>query len=112
MVKLNVIEKSKQPSEWQSNLIIIEIPDKMLRLYLDPKKINKYIEPDMCLIPILDGMRLILSNRNSLLELKKDFYHCELGSESVMLCTFSSSGAARGWAENTENPLPPPPRNY
>lgn len=98
MVKLNIIKESKHPREQQSNLIMIEMPDKSLRLYLDPKKINKYIECDMCLIPILDDMKPIFSNRNtnSLLDLKKNFYHCELDMESVKFCTFSSSGVAKG----------------
>ncbi|XP_050533909.1 uncharacterized protein K02A2.6-like [Daktulosphaira vitifoliae] len=92
MIKLDIIQESSEPSEWQSNLVIIEKPDKSLRLCLDPREINKYVVREMYQIPLLDDMRSVLSNKSiySLFDLKEGFYHCELDSESVKLCTFSS----------------------
>jgi len=48
-----MIENYDNVTEWQSNLVIIEISDETLRLYLNPKEINKYIIRDMYQIPTL-----------------------------------------------------------
>jgi len=54
MVKLDLIEVYDKPSEWQSNLVVIENPDGTLRLCLDPKEFNRYLQRDMYQIPTLE----------------------------------------------------------
>jgi len=92
MLKLDIIEPCENLTEWHSNLVIIEKTDRMLRLCIDPKVVNKYIVRDMYQIPTLDDIRPILNNKSyySLLDLKDGFYHCELEEESSKLFTFSS----------------------
>lgn len=43
LMTLEIIEVSLEPSEWQSNLVIIEEPDSTLRLFLYPGELNKHI---------------------------------------------------------------------
>jgi len=92
MYKQKVIVKCNKPSEWQSPIIIVEKPDKSLRICLDPREINKSIVREMYQIPTLEQIKLNLSNKNifTVLDLKDGFYHCELDDESQQLCCFST----------------------
>jgi len=92
MVKLELIETCSEPSEWQSNLVVVEKPDGTLRICLDPKDINANILREMYQIPTLEEIRPALANKKfySLLDLKDGFYHCELDEVSSKICTFSS----------------------
>jgi len=58
MCKLNVIKKCEQPSEWQSNMIVIEKPVKSIRVCLDPREINKYIVRERYEIPTIEQIKL------------------------------------------------------
>lgn len=66
MCELKVIEKYEQPSEWQSNIIIIEKPDKSIRVCLDPREINKYIVRERFEIPTIEQIKLNLMGKNFL----------------------------------------------
>ncbi|CAI6350058.1 unnamed protein product [Macrosiphum euphorbiae] len=92
MAKQQVIIKCNKPSEWQSPIIVVEKPDKSLRICLDPREINKSIVREMYQIPTLEQIKLKLSNKNifTVLDLKDGFYHCELDEESQQLCCFST----------------------
>jgi len=62
----NVIEKSEEPSEWQNNLVVIEKPDKSLRMCLDPKYLNKCIVKERLEILTLEEVRNKLMNKSFL----------------------------------------------
>ncbi|KAF0710957.1 Uncharacterized protein FWK35_00037749, partial [Aphis craccivora] len=88
----NIIEKCEEPSEWQHPLVVIEKPDKSLRMCLDPRALNKCIVREMVQIPIVDEVRNKLTNKKyfTLCDLKDGFYQCELESDSMKLCAFST----------------------
>lgn len=92
MVKLELIEPCSEPSEWQSNLVVIEKPNGTLRICLDPKDINANLIRELYQIPTLEEIRPALANKKfySLFVLKDGFYHCELYEVSSNLCIFSS----------------------
>ncbi|KAL4098278.1 hypothetical protein QTP88_022916 [Uroleucon formosanum] len=92
MVKLDLIETCSEPSEWQSNLVVIAKPNGTLRICLDRKDINANVLRELYQIPTLEEIRPALANKKfySLLELKDSFYHCELDEVSSNICTFSS----------------------
>jgi len=87
-----IIEKSKEPSEWQNSLVVIEKPDKSLRMCLDPRDLNKNIVREMVEIPTLDEVRNKLMNKKlyTLVDLKDGFYQCELEEGSKRYCAFST----------------------
>lgn len=88
----NIIEKCEEPSEWQHPLVVIEKPDKSLRMCLDPRVLNKCIVREMVQIPTVDEIRNKLTNKKyfTLCDLKDGFYQCELESDSMKLCAFST----------------------
>ncbi|CAI6357006.1 unnamed protein product [Macrosiphum euphorbiae] len=87
-----IIEKSEEPSEWQNNLVLIEKPDKSLRMCLDPKDLNKCIIRERVEIPTLEEVRNKLMNKSffTIVDLKDGFYQCELKAESKQYCAFST----------------------
>jgi len=90
--KQKIIEKCLEPSEWQHPLVIIEKPDKSLRMCLDPIALNKCIIREMVQIPTIDEIRSKLTNKKyfTLCDLKDGFYQCELDSDSKKYCAFST----------------------
>lgn len=93
MTKLKVIEKCVEPIEWLSPIIVVEKPDKSIKVYLDPREINKNVVREiMYQIPPLEQIKLNLSNKTvfTLLDLKDGFYQCELEVKSQKYSCFST----------------------
>jgi len=90
--KQKIIEKFLKPSKWQHPLVIIEKPDKSLRMCLDPIALNKCIIREMVQIPTIDEIRSKLTNKKyfTLCDLKDGFYQCELDSDLKKYCAFST----------------------
>jgi hypothetical protein len=92
MCKLKVIEKCEQPSEWQSNIIVVEKSDKSIRVCLDPREINKYIVRERYEIPTIEQIKLNLMGKKyfTVLDLKDGFYQCRLDEASQKYCCFNT----------------------
>ncbi|KAF0746075.1 Uncharacterized protein FWK35_00029599, partial [Aphis craccivora] len=90
--KIKIIEKVAEPKKWSSNLVIVQKPDKTLRLCLDPKELNKVIKRDYLLIPTFSDIRSKLVNKRffTILDIKKGFWHIKLDNKFTDLCTFST----------------------
>lgn len=92
MEKVGIIDKIDQPKGWVSNLVIVEKPNKSLRLCLDPRDLNLNIRKEPCLIPTLDDLRYALKDMKyfSVLDLKEGFWQVELDEFSSNNCGFST----------------------
>jgi hypothetical protein len=94
-----IISKVHEPREWLHNIVIVEKSNKSLRICLDPRELNKYIEKDYYLIPTLEDLTSKLSGAAffSVLDIKDGFWHVELDPESRKLCSFSSPFGNYEW---------------
>lgn len=92
MEELKIIEKNDCPTSYVSNLVLVEKPDKSLRICLDPQSLNKDIKPEPYLIPTMDDLKANLAGQKyfTVLDLKDGFFHVKLDTESSNICTFSS----------------------
>ncbi|KAK9675219.1 hypothetical protein QE152_g40523 [Popillia japonica] len=76
--KMQIIAKETNPSEWVSNLVVIEKTDGSLRLCLDPQDLNKCIKKEfynLVVIEKTDGsLRLCLDPQDLNKCIKKEFY--------------------------------------
>ena len=80
------------PTEWVSNLVVIEKKDKSLRLSLDPKPLNAAILRERYLIPTPADVQSQLSRKRlfSVIDMKDGYWHVALTEESSYLTTFHS----------------------
>lgn len=92
LTDLGVIKEVKEPSEWVSNIVIVEKPNGNLRICLDPAQLNKYLVREVCEIPSIDEIKCELANKSyyTVIDIKDGFYHNELEEESSKLCTFAT----------------------
>ncbi|XP_059061669.1 uncharacterized protein K02A2.6-like [Achroia grisella] len=92
MVKQNIIIKEEGPTDWVSNIVVVEKPDKSLRVCLDPRNLNRAIKRSQFLLPTLDEIASNLSGAKyfSKCDAKKGFWMQKLDDCSSKLCTFST----------------------
>lgn len=91
-VKRDIIEKADGPAEWVSNLVIVEKPNKQLRICLDPQELNAVIKSENYTIPTLEDLSISLANKNifTVLDIKDGYYQIKLHRETIPLFTFNS----------------------
>jgi len=87
-----VIAPVDKPTEWVNNLVITEKKDGSLRLCLDPKQLNEYIQREHFQMPTFDDIvgKLGGSRVFTILDQKDAYWQVELDDESSDLCVFST----------------------
>lgn len=92
MVKLGIIKREDGPTDWVSNIVVVEKADKKLRICLDPRHLNKAVKRSHFLLPTLDEITSNLSGAKffSKCDAKNGFWMVRLDEESSKLCTFST----------------------
>lgn len=87
----NIIERVEGPTDWCNNLVIVEKPDKSLRLCLDPKELNKCILRERYLIPSPEEIYNNLAGKKvfTVLDMKDGFFQVMLDDKNK-LCTFGT----------------------
>lgn len=75
MYKLNVIKICDEPIECLSPFILVENPNKYIKVCLDPREFNATIIREMYQIPALEKLKLYLCNKKIFtLQCLKDSY--------------------------------------
>lgn len=92
LVNSNIIEKVDYPTKWVNSLMIVEKPDKSLRLCIDPKPLNKYICREHFSIPTSSDIigKLTGNKIFTVIDMKHGFWHLSLDKDSSDLCTFNT----------------------
>lgn len=92
MESQDVIEPVREPTDWVSNITVVEKTDGTLRVCLDPQTLNNAIQIPKYQIPKTDDILVHLSEMIlfTVLDLKSGFWHLELDTESSKLTTFNS----------------------
>lgn len=87
-----VISRVSYPTDWVNALVIVEKPDKSLRICIDPKPLNKYIRREYYTIPTSTDIigRLTGQKLFSVIDMKDGFHQLQLDEKSADLCAFSS----------------------
>ena len=90
-VTSGVLKKVDEPTDWVSNLVVVEKKDGSLRLCLDPKDLNRAIKREHYTIPTLQEIVTEFAGNTvfSTLDLKDGYWQIQL-EESSRLCTFST----------------------
>jgi len=92
LTKKGIIQPVTEPLEWVSNIVIIEKPNKTLRICIDPYELNKHIVRYIYPVPTLEEITPKLNNKNifCVFDIKDAFYHIKIDDKSSNYCTFSS----------------------
>ena len=90
--KQNIIASVNKPTDWVSNLVIVEKKSGALRLCLDPKALNTAIKRERYTIPTPADVQSKFQGATTftVLDMKDAFWHVKLSEPSSYLCTFST----------------------
>lgn len=88
MEKLGVIEPQEGPTDWVSSMVVVEKPDKTLRVCMDPKDLNKAIKREHFAMPTVDEVTAQLEGAElfTKLDAQNGFWQIPLDAESSKLC--------------------------
>lgn len=92
LVDQGIVEKVVKPTDWSSNLVIVEKSNGSLRLCLDPKDLNVAIKRQHYPIPTAEEVMANLSDMKhfSIVDMKEGFWQVRLDEASSDLCTFNT----------------------
>ncbi|GFO20132.1 Pol polyprotein [Plakobranchus ocellatus] len=92
MEKLGVIEKQESFTDWVSPMVVVEKPNKSLRICLDPRTLNKAIKIERFTIPNPEEILAKLAGAKyfSKFDATSGFWQIQLDDESSKLCTMNT----------------------
>ena len=92
LVKSKIIIPVTQPTEWVSNIVLIQKPNKSIRICLDPHNLNKAIKRSHYPFPTVDELSAKLKGAQCFakLDANSGYWMIPLDKESSKLCTFQT----------------------
>ena len=89
MERNGVIKRIGEPTDWVNSLVLVEIPDRSLRICLDRRDLNKVIKREHYQLPTFDEItsRLTGATRFTKLDANKGYWQIPLDGESSKLTT-------------------------
>ena len=90
--ELGVISPVDRPTPWVSSVVVATKKSGALRIYIDPRPLNKALKRERYQLPILDDILPELSKAKifSTVDLRSRYWHCNLDEESSLLSTFAT----------------------
>ncbi len=103
MQKMGVISPVNEPRPWCHAMVVARKPNGKLRICIDPRTINPWIEREHMQIPDIDTILLDLEKAKvfTLIDLQAAFWQVGVDEESARLLTFSTP-----WGRYQYNRLP------
>ena len=88
----NIVADVDKPTEWVSNIVIVEKKNGSLRLCLDPEPLNEAIKRERHNIPTPADVQSQLSGKTifTVVDMKDGYWHVKLSDESSYYCTFNT----------------------
>ena len=90
MVKMDVIAKVEEPTDWCAPMVIAPKPNGDIRLCVDLSELNKCVERELLAMPVVEHTLGQLAGAKwfSKLDANSGFYQVTLAEESMKLTTF------------------------
>ena len=85
MKNYDVIRKVDEPTDWVNSMVIVEKPNKKLRICIDPRDLNTAIKREHFQLPTIEGItsRLTGAKVFSKLDGKNSYWQLKLDPESI-----------------------------
>ena len=92
MIKLDVFEPVSEPTEWVNPLVTVEKPNGKLRVYLDPRDLNKTIKKQHYKLPTAEELFSEMTGARyfSKLDASNGYWQIKIDTESSKLLTFAT----------------------
>ncbi len=92
MVKQGVLEKVDGPSDWVNSMVVVQKKDGSLRIYIDPKDLNKALKREHYQLPTIEEIaaRMPAAGYFSTLDARSGYWQVPLDEESSKLTTFNA----------------------
>ena len=90
MMRLNIIDKVDGPTDWVSNLVIVEKPNGKLRVCLDPRDLNQAIKRQHYQLPTAEDIlsQMAGAKHFSKLDASSGYWQLKLDEQSSQLLAF------------------------
>ena len=87
-----VIKKVTEPTEWVNSLVVVENPNKSVRLYLDPRELNKSILREYFPMKTMEKVAAKVKNAKvySVLSASNSYWQIRVTKDSQKYTTFNS----------------------
>ncbi|UYV80685.1 K02A2.6-like [Cordylochernes scorpioides] len=92
MEKLDIIEKVEEPSEWTHPIVVVQKPSGDVRICMDPRELNKYVQRERYILPTAETIFSELKGATvfSVFDASSAFWQIPLDKESTNLCTIAT----------------------
>ncbi|UYV73923.1 K02A2.6-like, partial [Cordylochernes scorpioides] len=92
MEKLDIIEKVEEPSEWTHPIVVVQKPSGDVRICMDPRELNKYVQRERYILPTAETIFSELKGATvfSVFDASSAFWQVPLDKESTNLCTIAT----------------------
>jgi transposase InsO family protein len=99
LVDQGVLTKVQDPTDWVSQMVIVEKQDGSLRVCIDPSQLNKSLMREQMPMPTLDDILPHLKDARifSKVDVKSAFHHIVLDEESSKLTTMATPFGRYRW---------------
>ena len=99
LVKLGILTKEKEPTDWISSMVVVMKNNKKIRLCIDPQPLNKVLKRNHYPIPTIEDVLPELSRARifTVVDAKNGFWHVKLEEESSKLTTFGTPWGRYRW---------------
>ena len=92
MVNLDIIETITESTDWVSQLVIVEKPNRKLRVCLDPRDLNKAIKRQHYKLPTVEELFAEMAGAKyfTKLDASSGYWQIKVDEESSILLTFAT----------------------
>ena len=99
LVKQQIIIPVTEPTAWINSMVVVPKKNGTLRIYLDPRDLNQYIQRENYQLPTIEDieMRLDKAKVFTVLDVRSGFWHVQLDTPSSLLTTFHTPFGQYRW---------------
>ena len=92
MEKQSVITKVEEPTAWVNPMILVQKPNRDIRICIDPQQLNKGIKREHFQLPTLEELTMEMKGARffTKLDASSGFWQIPLDEPSSKLCTFAT----------------------
>ena len=99
LVKHQIISPVTEPTPWINSMVVVPKKNGTLRIFLDPRDLNCYIQREHYQLPTIEDIatRLDKAKVFTVLDVRSGFWHVKLDDPSSLLTTFHTSFGWYWW---------------